>query len=328
VAPMDDMSGSRADELPWLAHAIDQARGACARGRLGHAILVVAAPGLGADIFARWLAALVLCDNPGDRPCRQCASCTLLGAGNHPDYREMARLEDATQVKVEQVRELSESLSLKSYRGGYKAAIVPEADLMNENAANALLKTLEEPPPATLLVLCSARPSRLPATIVSRCQRIELAAPERGTGLAWLNARVPSDRWPSMLEHAAGAPLRAMELHASGFSELDRDMHAIVDRLSARTLDVHATAERWYKTDLELRLAWLDTWIGRQVRQALAPELQPPRLPPAREIRNIRGLFALLDRVRAARLELDTPLNKQLATEELLLRAESVLGAT
>lgn len=317
-------------ELPWLSEPARRAREAFARGRLGHGILVVAAPGLGPEVLARWLAQLVLCDAPGEqagqgnRPCGACLSCLLWAAGNHPDYVELRREEDATQLKVEQIRDLSAALSLKSYRGGYKVAAIVEADAMNVNAANALLKTLEEPPPSTLLVLCSARPSRLPATIVSRCQRVDIAPPASRDALAWLASRKPLQHWPTLLEHAAGAPLRAVELEAAGYLELDQDMRGAVERLASRSLDIQSTAERWHKRDLDLRLAWLDTWIARRVRQGLAPAAH---LPPAGEIRNISGLFALLDRVRAFKLELDTPLNKQLATEELLMRAEAALAS-
>ena len=93
------------------------------------------------------------------------------------------REEDAKQLLIEQIRALCDQLALKSYRGGYKVAIVTGADLMTENAANALLKTLEEPPPQSLLILCSARPSRLPATIVSRCQRLTIPKPPRDMSL-------------------------------------------------------------------------------------------------------------------------------------------------
>jgi DNA polymerase-3 subunit delta' len=310
-------------ELPWLSEPARRAREAFERGRFGHGILVVAAPGLGSQVFARWLAQMALCMKE-PRPCGTCASCLLWAAGSHPDYREVQREEDATQVKVEQIRDLSEALSLKSYRGGYKVAVIAEADAMNANAANALLKTLEEPPPSTILVLCSVRPSRLPATIVSRCQRIDLPVPPTRDALAWLTARKSLQQWPTLLEHAAGAPVRALELESAGFLELDQDMRNAVERLAARSLDIQSTAERWQKADLELRLAWLDTWIGRRVRQGLAPAAH---LPPAGEIRNISGLFALLDRIRAFKLELDTSLNKQLATEELLMRAEAALAA-
>jgi DNA polymerase III subunit delta' len=311
---------------PWLEPASAMARAAFERGRLSHAVLLHAAAGLGSGELARWLAALVLCEAPSARPCGSCSSCHLLTVGNHPDFhwveRERTDDKEAKQLKVEQIRDLAAALAFKSYRGGYKVAVISEADAMNENAANALLKTLEEPPPATLLVLCSARPSRLPATIVSRCQRLVVARPKAEQAIAWLAAQKPSADWAAILEHAAGEPLRALTLEASGFAEIDRDMRSIVERLQARSLDIPGTADRWRKSALERRLMWLDLWLSAAIRAALTAPL-PARAGP----RNIRALYGLLDRVRALRLELDTSLNMQLATEELLLRAESALAA-
>src|SRR6185312_7049808 len=247
-------------ELPWLIAPFARAREALARGRLGHAVLIHAAAGLGGEVLAQRLTMLVLCDAKADRPCGQCASCQLFAAHTHPDFHwiEIDRAEKATQIKVEQIRALANTLSLKSYRGGYKVAVIAEADALNVNAANALLKTLEEPAPATLLILCASRPSRLPPTIVSRCHKLSVGVPSRTVALAWLGARKPLSAWPKLLELAGGAPLRALELEASGVLELDGEMAAALERLAAGKLDLLGTAERWAKEDLELRLAWLE----------------------------------------------------------------------
>jgi DNA polymerase-3 subunit delta' len=312
---------------PWLAELCASARAAYERGRLGHALLVHGSAGLGSNELARWLAALVLCDAPSARPCGKCASCTLLCAGNHPDFhwveREREGEKEAKQLKVELIRELATALTLKSYRGGYKAAVLAEADAMNPNAANALLKTLEEPAPQTLLVLCSARPSRLPATILSRCQRLEIVRPATERALGWLGATRASGAWPETLQYAAGEPLRALELEASGFAELDEEMRAALDRLRSGALDIPGTAERWSRSVLDRRLMWLDVWVTRVIRQAFVPGSP---LPSSAGRPNIRALYGLLDRVRSFRLELDTSLNLQLATEVLLLNAENVLA--
>jgi len=195
---------------------------------------------------------------------------------------------------------------------------------MNVNAANALLKTLEEPAAQTLLVLCSGIPSRLPATIISRCQRLEVARPKREMALAWLQQRKSSPAWPMLLDHAGGEPLRALDLEATGFAELDREMLSAVQALAAKQLDIAGTAERWSKNALERRLMWLDVWLTRQIRGELTGE---PPLPSNARGMNIRALYGLLDRVRELRRELATSLNMQLASEVLLLRAESALAA-
>jgi DNA polymerase-3 subunit delta' len=316
-----------AAELPWLAPARAQLQRILASGRLPHALLIQAAPGLGAEVLAHWVSSLLLCGSAVDvsganAPCGACKACRLIAAGTHPDLTWVTRAEDAKQLQVDQIRAVSETLALKSYAGGYKVAVVAEADLMNANAANALLKTLEEPPPATVLVLCSARPTRLPATIVSRCQRLKVATPARSVALQWLNTRQPNEAWPEILAYAAAAPLRALELAAGGFAELDRDMRATLAGLREGTLDVPGTAEHWSKADLKTRLDWFETWITQSLRTAPVPS---GHLPTAEQTRNIYSLFQLLDRVRGLKFELDTSLNMQLAAEELLVRTGAAL---
>lgn len=312
-----------ADELPWLRPAQARLRRTFETGRMPHGLLIHAAPGLGAEWLARWAVGLVMCSSKTDQPCGPCKGCQQLAAGTHPDFIWMAREEEAKQIQVDQIRELSNALALKSYAGGYKASIIAEADLMNANAANALLKTLEEPPPSTLLVLCSARPSRLPATIVSRCQQLKVAKPRTADALDWLALREARKDWPEVLEHAAGGPLRALELAAGGFVQLNTDMNTAVTGLRERRLDIVETAERWSKADFPARLDWLETWIARLLRGALAG---PSDLPSADRTPKIRRLYGLLDRVRTLKIEQSTSLNMQLAAEELLLQAEAALN--
>jgi DNA polymerase-3 subunit delta' len=194
---------------------------------------------------------------------------------------------------------------------------------MTANAANALLKTLEEPPPQSLLILCTSRPSRLPATIISRCQRLTIATPARAAALEWLRAQDSAVAWQSLLEFAAGAPLRAMELHGAAFDELDRDMRQAVTQLGRGSLDIPGVAERWARDGLATRLEWIETWITNSIREAV---FNSPGLQSSGGIRKIRGLYGVLDRARVMKVELASSLNAQLATEELLICAQSALS--
>jgi DNA polymerase-3 subunit delta' len=310
-----------AEGLPWLAPVRAQVQRAAERDRLPHALLIHATSGLGSESLAAWIAALALCDKPASAPCGECAECHLLTAGNHPDLLWVTREDDAKQLQIDQIRALCETLALKSYRGGYKVAVVTTADVMNANAANALLKTLEEPPPQSLLILCSARPSRLPATVVSRCLRLTIPTPPPAQALEWLESHAEGG-WTRILQYASGAPLRALELRASAFEQLDEEMRQAVARLARRELDIPTTAGRWAKDALERRLEWIETWITDSIRTALS---EPADLQSSGGIRKIRGLYGVLDHARGMRLELSTSLNMQLAAEELLLRAESAL---
>ena len=321
---MTPMNLAAATNYPWLASACAQVKSAAGRGRLPHAVLVHSAAGLGGEPMALWIAGFVLCETRAEAPCGQCASCRLIAAGNHPDLAWVTRPEDAKQLQIEQIRTMCDVLALKSYRGGYKVAVIATADVMTANAANALLKTLEEPPPLTLLVLCSARPSRLPATIVSRCQRLTLAKPARAAALEWLHTQDGGVAWSDILDFASGAPLRALEMRANAFEELHRDMIQTVTQLASGELDVPGVAERWARDAIETRLAWMETWITNSIRKAL---LDAAGLQTSEGIRKIRGLYGVLDRARGMRFELASSLNVQLAAEELLLSAESALAA-
>ncbi len=173
----------------WLEPAREQLAASAHHDRIAHALLIQDAPGAGGDQLAGWLAQLLLCLIPGPQgPCGACAGCVGMIESRHPDFTRIGLIEDSKQIRVEQARELSAHLALASHQGGYKVALIDPADAMNWNAANALLKTLEEPPSRTVLILVAQQPSRLPATILSRCQRLRIRTPEREPALQWLRA--------------------------------------------------------------------------------------------------------------------------------------------
>jgi len=202
---------------PWQQRVYAHAAGALAAGQLGHASLVVGPPLLGKRVLVEHLARRVLCLTPlGDgEACGACRSCKLFasraqfdpvemrpdgtlaqpwGHSAHPDlvfigYEVNAKTgKPRTEIVIEQIRALSEKLTLTPRLGGAQVVIVDPADAINYSAFNALLKTLEEPQPGRYLWLLSSNPARLPATIRSRCQRLELRLPPRDESLAWLHA--------------------------------------------------------------------------------------------------------------------------------------------
>jgi DNA polymerase III subunit delta' len=321
----------RADALPWLGEAQRRMRDARAAGRMPQALLVLSVPGLGAEQLAAWIGALALCES-APAPCGACPSCLLLRSDSHPDFHAVGLLEDAQQIKVDQIRELIEALSLSSYRGGYKVAVVETAEALNANGANAFLKTLEEPSGRTLLVLIAKPSHRLPATIASRCLKLPLRTPAREAALAWLAAHGPKGgSWDAALALAGGAPLMALELAPESVAALDREMRHTLEQLAEDAIDVTALAEAWLRSDASLRLIWLENWITRRVRAQLggADSLQsaePVRLPGALLKPKIRPLFELLDAARELRRLAATGLNQQLALEAFLLGGRAALA--
>jgi len=342
-----------ADSLPWLEGARQRLRASLAAQRLPHSLLLLSTPGLGAEQLANWISALVLCESLGSRPCGVCASCLLLRSDSHPDSYIVRLEEDAQQIKVDQVRGLIESLSLKSYRGGYKVGVIEGAEALNVNGANAFLKTLEEPTANTVLIMI-ARPShRLPATIASRCLRLTLTPPPAEVAVAWLEAHArahpkagseaaaptaapaaasaDAQSWDAALSLAGGAPLLALELNSPEIAALDEDMRESLRQLVTGSVDVTLLADRWMRSNPGLRITWLENWITRRVRAALGggtsrQSAEPVGLPAALLKPKIRALFELLDAARELRRLASTGMNQQLALEALLLGGRTALA--
>ena len=202
------------DELPWLREPQDRLEGQISADRLPHALLIQGLPGMGRRQLALWLATRILGADPT----------SLVGTGKdeeeagHPDFYPITILPDKTRILVDQIRELITELSLTSFGPGGKVAIIYPADKMNESAANSLLKTLEEPPGRTTLILICESLRRLPATIVSRCQHLRLQSPPAGVALEWLEQEVPGTSFENLLDFAGGAPLHALALHEAEFA--------------------------------------------------------------------------------------------------------------
>jgi DNA polymerase-3 subunit delta' len=332
------MNFMRADSLPWLAEAQERIRRAAAAGRLPHSLLFLSVAGLGAPDLAAWTTAFTLCEGADSRagaarPCGDCTSCKLLAADSHPDFHVIRVEEDSKQIKVDQVRGLIDALVLKSYRGGYKVGVIEGAEALNENGANAFLKTLEEPSQDTVLILTAKPTHRLPATVASRCLRLTLRPPAIDAAREWLGTHAGAAKnWGPALTMAAGAPLLAQELEREGgLSELDADMREGLRCVSAGAIDITLLAERWAKSDPVLRVTWLENWITARVQAALgAPAplqtAEPVPLPDALLKPKIRALFELLDAARQFRRLASTGVNQQLALEALLQGGQAALA--
>jgi DNA polymerase III subunit delta' len=321
-----------ANELPWLAEAQQRLRTAASAGRLPHSLLLLSPPGLGAEQLASWVTGLALCECAQPRPCGVCASCLLLKADSHPDSHVVRLEDDAQQIKVDQVRDLIESLSLKSYRGGFKVGIIEGAEALNANGANAFLKTLEEPTANTVLVMIARPNHRLPATIASRCLRISLRAPGKEQALAWLATRSTTTKnWSAALALSGGAPLMAMDMEAAGLDALHEEMQRSMGQLGSGAVDVSLLAESWSRSNPGLRILWLENWITQRVHAAVgspnsSQSAEPVRLPAALLKPKIRALFELLDAARDIRRFASTGMNLQLALEALLVGGREALA--
>ncbi len=325
---MDFMSAS---SMPWLHQPQERLRQARANGRLPHSLLLLSVPGLGAELLANWISAYVLCESQDSKPCGACASCRLLAADSHPDHHRIGLEEDAKQVKVEQVRELMDPLTLKSYRGGYKIAVIEDAETLNAHSANAFLKTLEEPSADTVLMMIARPNHRLPATISSRCMRLVLRAPASAEAIAWLDENSAAKRpWAAALALVGGAPLLARQLDPAALAALDEEMQGCIEQLAGGSIDISLLAEKWLRSNPELRIKWLENWVTRRVHACFgAPtssqSAEPVVLSGALLKPKMTPLFGLLDATRGFRRLASTGMNQQLALEALLIEGRNAL---
>jgi DNA polymerase-3 subunit delta' len=333
--------------LPWHREAL--ARLLADRARLPHALLVQGAPGIGKVEFARALAASALCESPRDGlACGQCPSCHWFSQGNHPDFREIvpeaaaeededaeaesAKADKAKSVviKIDQVRAVADFVALTTHRAGYRVLLVHPADALHPNAANALLKTLEEPPPHTLILLVTAYPARLLPTIRSRCRQVALGIPDEKQAIQWLRGQSVDDA-QTALAAAGGAPLLARDLAQPEEAELRRKVVAELSKPSGA--DALAFAAAIDRPRVERFVYWLQTWVDDLllVRLAGAPRHHvacAAALSARAKNADVEALFDLDRELAEARRLASHPLNPRLLAEHLLMAYNrATLGA-
>lgn len=328
------------------------ARLARSAGHLAHAILLAGPPGLGKNSFAEWLCRYLLCEQP--RPdgatCGHCQGCRLTEAGSHADlhvlqpesvYKHSESLlaryalryppedksrdsKDSTAIRIDQIRSLIQASHGRPQLAGRRVMVLSPADRMNVNAANALLKLLEEPPPDSQVVLVADRPRRLPATIRSRCVRIDFRLPDPAEASRWLAEEgIPAKSAPELLALAGGAPLEARDLWTSGFFEAREQLIGDLEALLNGLADPVSCATRWKERGTDRCLGWLQGWLSDLVRPEPAGLHNPGaglRLQALQKRLHLKQLFSLSDVVGQNRSRLGGALDEQLILEDTLIR--------
>jgi DNA polymerase-3 subunit delta' len=323
--------------FPW--HRAQLERLLADRTRMPHALLVQGRRGIGKVEFARALANALLCESPqGAFACGACAACRWFEQGNHPDFREVipeiaeegdeAEAEDAKAekkkslvIKVAQIRAQADFIGLSTHRSGFRVLMIRPADTLNLEAANALLKTLEEPPPGTVIVLVSDQPSRLLATIRSRCRALALPMPAPAEALAWLRKEGVEDP-ATALAVAGGAPLLARDFAAPEEAQLRRKIISELARPSGA--EPLTFAERIDRPALDRTIYWMQTWVHDLLRLRAGAgirhhtDFMSAAQAKARAA-DPDALFDLERELRAARRLAAHPLNARLVAEHLLM---------
>ena len=276
--------------LPWHQTAFSLWLSRQHSKRSAHASLVIAPEDTGGEQLVEAMAAAVLCEAPTteQHACGACGSCQLIAAFSHPDYRrlrpsimdmahpieEMRPEKPSKEITIDDVRALDNMVNQTSHRGGKRVVVVYPAHKLNRNAANALLKTLEEPPANTLFILLAHDVQQLLPTIISRCQLIAAGVPSPESAVTYLNSITPDPRWAEYLQQENGAVMRVAELIHTDYFSIEQNFIEQLER--GKSLDAIAVAtafEKYIKDadkarlsgapttiDMAILITWLQRW--------------------------------------------------------------------
>jgi DNA polymerase-3 subunit delta' len=330
---------------PWHGEAWSKLAARARSGNFAHALLIVGPEGVGARAFAEQATALLLCERNGEEPCGECRSCRLFalrsqrdpeetrpdgglaqpdGHPGHPDVRFVGYVLNEksspkkmyTELVVEQIRDLSAWLALPPQFGRAQVALIEPADALTTAAANALLKTLEEPGAGRHLILVSSQPARLSATIRSRCQRIDLRLPALDQAQAWLAAQgVDVKTAQAALVASGGNPgLALIWVQSGGLALRDAVAADLRGLCTGKTTPVEV-ANRWCKAEPESRL-WFAAALAWDEAQAQARGGAGPLALTSRT--DFTKLSTWFDRANRARAQLRSPLRTELILLDVL----------
>lgn len=328
---------------PWQETAWQQLQ--ALRARMPHAILFHGAAGTGKAGFIEHFAQSLLCENvgPGGHACGACVSCGWFAQHNHPDYRRVRpeSFEDevsgegeegedkkaaksktpSREIKIEQIRQLADFMNISTHRQGLRVVVLYPAEALNMPASNALLKTLEEPPPGTVFLLSSNSLDRLLPTILSRCRKFALPMPGHDEALAWLKAQGVADA-DSWLREQGGAPLAALAQSESGSRE---EMDMLLQMLAHPSVEAALrAADKMQKVPLASLVSWLQRWLYDMFSYKLSgniryyPRYRKELAGLADKVHTAR-LMAAIKGVNERRAIADHPLSPKLFIEDMLL---------
>lgn len=301
--------------LPWQFGTWEKLAWQLGEGRLPHALLLVGSPGVGKARFARALAQRLLCLSPeGDAACGHCRGCELNLAGHHPDFMLIEPEQAGKVIKVDQIREVVEFAAKTAQQGGARVVILDPADALNANAANALLKCLEEPGRDAFFLLVSSRPSAVLPTIRSRCQRVLFHDPAPHQAQQWLGGVLGNEERAATLLATGVQPLRALAWENEQQFALRDQAARVLRGVAGRSLNPLTGANQLAEANLVDALYWLLAAIRDAIRQGVQSGEDTLASPEVL----FTAFEAVVDATRMARSGANP--NAQLLLEQLLMR--------
>ncbi|MFK5914954.1 MAG: DNA polymerase III subunit delta' [Woeseiaceae bacterium] len=299
--------------------------------RLPHGLLFHGPKGIGKNVFATSFANWLLCEQPSESStCGKCKSCLLVQAKSHPDLVNLVPEEEGKSIKVDQIRELIQTMSLSHHTNGYRVIIVSPADSLNINASNSLLKTLEEPSDKTVIILVTDQSSKLMPTIRSRTQMVRFDIPDEQLSLNWLKDNKLEDSQAKLaLKLSAGAPLASLKLAEGDGLALRTKLFENWQALANNKADALESAAFWLKDGFRIHnnlpLYWVSSWINDMILYLQSGDGYFTNIDYSEALQNLarqvdlKALYGLLDRLNdTLRLE-GSPANQLMLIEAILL---------
>lgn len=315
----------------WQQTLWQHLSGYLALQRIPQALLITGAAGVGKRQLAEVFTRAVMCHTPLSdySACGVCQSCTLLAAQTHPDWLMIEPDEPGKAIGIDKIRQLIVKLALKPQFEAQRVVLINPADQLNNAAANAFLKCLEEPTTRTCLILVTEKPSRLPATIRSRCQTLNCALPEPSLAKQWLDQQGVQNS-DVLLSLAQGSPLIAKSYADNNLLTVRQHYFNDWLQVAEAKKNLLQLAEQWQKSEaleLNVLLVWLQGWVMDMIklahqaddRQLHNPDMKKTLQALVKKL-ELKALYAFYDSLLIAYSQLSTPINKQLLLEQLLIR--------
>ena len=317
--------------LPWQADLWHQLNDYKKQNRVPQALLINGAKGIGKLNLAEQFAISLLCEKPDSNglACGNCKPCLLLKADSHPDLIKIYPEELGKAITIGQIRLLLTQLNLKPQFDSYRVIIIHPAEQLNNSAANAYLKYLEEPTERTIVILVSNDLSIMPATILSRCQKFYIQKPDKSSVIDWLRGQNPElsiTEAETIHRLCNGAPFEALEFSKSETMSIRNNCFNSWLEIAKQTEQPTVIAEKWHKLQITQLLEWIATWLIDIIKckyQINSVSLYNPdfkkQLDYLAQKIILPDAFKLYDLILISKQRAETQLNKQAMLEEILI---------
>jgi DNA polymerase III subunit delta' len=321
--------------FPWQPKNWDFLYSYIKQKRIPQALLIAGTGGLGKHRLAKQFAHSLLCSNPqdGGSCCGHCNSCLLVKADTHPDLIQIQPDIEKKSISINQIRNVVTGTYLKPQFETHRVIIISPAHVMTIQAANAFLKCLEEPGERTVFILISDKPNKLPATIVSRCQKLSITFPDKQILHEWLKWQGIDHNQETLLNLVRGSILKTQQLADRDLLKQRTDCFNDWLTIANHTGHPAIISEKWQKLPETELINWLISWVTDLIKCACGinrellsnQDLAKPLQNVSQQL-ELKGLFRLYDRLLSSRQQLGTQINFQMMTEEILVQWHELNG--